>query len=59
MNNPPSASPGTPLGTLLDALLDPGTFWSWDDGGAESVVTGTGLLRGHRVSIDYVQGAAS
>ena len=58
---------------LLDALLDPGTFRSWDTGPAdvrpgpayaadlaaarektgldESVITGTGLIGGHRVAV--------
>jgi acyl-CoA carboxylase subunit beta len=36
---------------LLHELLDAGTFRSWDTGPAESVITGEGLLGGHRVAV--------
>ena len=37
---------------LLNVLLDPGTFRSWDDGPArESVITGTGTVAGHCAAI--------
>jgi acyl-CoA carboxylase subunit beta len=36
---------------LLAALLDGGTFQSWDTGGPESVITGEGRLDGRRVAI--------
>jgi acyl-CoA carboxylase subunit beta len=35
---------------LLNVLLDPGTFLSWDDP-RESVITGSGCVAGHRVAI--------
>jgi acetyl-CoA carboxylase carboxyltransferase component len=37
---------------LLNVLLDPGTFRSWDDGPArEPVITGTGTVAGHCAAI--------
>jgi acetyl-CoA carboxylase carboxyl transferase subunit beta len=39
------------VNNLLNALLDPGTFRSWDAGPRESVITGTGSVRGTEVAI--------
>jgi acetyl-CoA carboxylase carboxyl transferase subunit beta len=36
---------------LLTALLDEGTFLSWDDGAPESVLTGEGRVGGRRVAL--------
>jgi acetyl-CoA carboxylase carboxyl transferase subunit beta len=36
---------------VVNYLLDPGTFLGWDDGHPESVVTGEGLVDGHRVAV--------
>ena len=40
-----------PASVLRDAVLDPGSFVSWDTGGDESVVTGEGRVRGRRVAV--------
>jgi len=40
------------VNNLLNVLLDPGTFLSWDDDrGRESVITGAGSVAGHRAAI--------